>query len=307
VRAYFAEQVREKRRTDAVFEAVLGREMRVRKLAYAGAGGLAIPAYLFAPRDSAAGRPAVLFVHGGLHGDFGLVHLEQVRALVRRGWVVVAPEYRGSTGYGLPFYAMVDYGGLEVDDVVAARGYLARFVPEADTGRLAVMGYSHGGYIALLAALRTPGAFRAVVAHVPVSDLPTRLRTHGAWYERAFVAQPAFGRPLAEDPRPYVERSPTAHARKLRTPVLVHAADNDDDVHVDEPRLLRDSMRAAGMEARGLFTYREWHAPPGGHAFGVLRTPEGRESWAETVAFLARHLAPAAPAGGAPPPTRNGP
>jgi dipeptidyl aminopeptidase/acylaminoacyl peptidase len=152
------------------------------------------------------------------------------------------------------------------------------------------MGYSHGGYIALFAAIRNPGAFRAVVAHVPVSDLPTRMRTHGPAYERLFVGQPAFGAPLAVDPRPYVERSPTTHARRLRTPVLVHAADNDEDVHVAEPRLLRDSMRAAGMEARGLFTYREWHAPFGGHAFGVLDTPEGRESWAETMAFLDRHL-----------------
>jgi acetyl esterase/lipase len=129
LRAYFAAQVREKLRTDAAFEAALGVEMLVRKVGYPGAGGLTIPAYLFAPRDTTARRAAVLFVHGGVHADFNLVHLEQVRALVRRGLVVLAPEYRGSTGYGLPFYAMIDYGGLEVDDVVAGRGYLARFVP----------------------------------------------------------------------------------------------------------------------------------------------------------------------------------
>lgn len=290
-RAHFAAQVAEKRRTDAAFAAALGREMLVRKIAYAGAGELAIPAYLFAPRDTTVRRPAVLFVHGGVHADFGLVHLPQVRALVRRGYVVVAPEYRGSTGYGARFYALLDYGGLEVDDVVAAREYLARFVPYADLDRLAVMGYSHGGYIALFAVLRHPERFRAAVAHVPVADLPTRMRTHPAWYEQLFVAQPAFGAPLAERPGPYVERSPSAHARALRRPVLVHAADNDADVHIGENRVLRDSMRAAGMAARGLYTYREWHDPPGGHAFGVLDTPEGRESWAETVAFLDRHVA----------------
>lgn len=116
IRAHFAAQVAEKRRTDAAFAAALGREMLVRKVAYAGAGGLTIPAYLFAPRDTTVRRPAVLFVHGGVHGDFGLVHLEQVRALVRRGYVVVAPEYRGSTGYAQRFHALLDYGGLEVDD-----------------------------------------------------------------------------------------------------------------------------------------------------------------------------------------------
>jgi hypothetical protein len=88
-----------------------------------------------------------------------------------------------------------------------------------------------------------------------------------------------------------VARSPSAHARALARPVLVHAADNDADVHIAENRVLRDSMRAAGMVARGLYRYREWHDPPGGHAFGVLATREGRESWAETVAFLDRHVA----------------
>ena len=290
IAAHFAAQIAEKRRTDALFVAALGREMLVRKIAYAGAGDLPIPAYLFAPRDTTARRPTVLFVHGGVHADFGHVHLRQVRALVRRGYVVVAPEYRGSTGYGLRFYAMLDYGGLEVDDVVAARDYLARFAPYADLNRLAVMGYSHGGYIALFAVLRHPEYFRAAVAHVPVADLPTRMRTHPAWYERLFVRQPAFGAPLAERPGPYLERSPSTHARALARPVLVHAADNDQDVHIAENRVLRDSMRAAGMEARGLYRYREWHDPPGGHAFGVLDTREGRASWAETVAFLDRHV-----------------
>jgi dipeptidyl aminopeptidase/acylaminoacyl peptidase len=291
VAARFAAQIVEKRRTDAAFAAALGGRMLVRKIAYAGAGGLTIPAYLFAPRDTTVRRPTVLFVHGGVHGDFGLAHLAQVRALVRRGYVVVAPEYRGSAGYGARFYALLDYGGLEVDDVVAARGYLARFAPYADLDRLAVMGYSHGGYIALFAVLRHPTYFRAAVAHVPVADLPTRMRTHPPWYERLFVAQPAFGAPLAERPGPYVARSPSAHARALARPVLVHAADNDADVHIAENRVLRDSMRAAGMVSRGLYRYREWHDPPGGHAFGVLATPEGRASWAETVAFLDRHVA----------------
>jgi dipeptidyl aminopeptidase/acylaminoacyl peptidase len=291
IRAFFAAQVVEKLRTDAAFAAALGGEMLVQKVAYAGAGDLTIPAYLFAPSDTTVRRPAVLFVHGGVHADFGLAHLEQVRSLVRRGYVVLAPEYRGSTGYGPRFYALLDYGGLEVDDVVAARDYLARFARYADLDRLAVMGYSHGGYIALFAVLRHPRYFRAAVAHVPVADLPTRMRTHPPWYEALFVAQPAFGAPLAERPRPYVERSPSAHARALARPVLVHAADNDEDVHIAENRALRDSMRAAGMDARGLYTYREWHDPPGGHAFGVLDTPEGRESWAETLAFLDRHVA----------------
>jgi dipeptidyl aminopeptidase/acylaminoacyl peptidase len=287
----FAEQVQLKRLVDRVFADSLRAVAIVRKLAYAAPDGLTIPTYLFSPRDTTVARPAILFVHGGVHGDFGPAHLGQVRDLVRRGYVVVAPEYRGSTGYGPRFYGAIDYGGLEVDDVLAARGFLAQAAPWADRSRLAVMGYSHGGYIALLAAVREPAAFNAVVAHVPVADLPTRMRTHPAWYQAIFAAQPAYGGTLAENPAPYVARSPSAHARRLHTPTLVHAADNDDDVLIAENRTLRDSMRAAGKDTAGVYTYREFHAPPGGHAFGVLDTPEGRASWRETVAFLERHLA----------------
>ena len=95
VAAAFAAQIAEKRAVDAVFTRTLGDEMLVRKIAYVVADGKTIPAYLFAPSDSGRRYPTILFVHGGLHGDFGLAHLAQVRALVRAGHVVVAPEYRG--------------------------------------------------------------------------------------------------------------------------------------------------------------------------------------------------------------------
>lgn len=287
--AVFAEQMAEKRQTDTLF-ARLGWEMIERKISYAGADDLTVPAYLFEPRDTSVRRPAILFVHGGVHGDFNSVHFGQVQDLVHRGYVVVAPDYRGSTGYGAAYYGMIDYGGKEVDDVLAARAYLARHVPAADLGRLAIMGYSHGGYIALLAVLRHPELFRAAVAHVPVADLPTRMRTHPPWYEEKFIEQPAYGAPLEANPRPYRDRSPSTHARELRTPVLVHTADNDEDVFIVENHILRDSMRAAGKDTAGLYTYREFHDPPGGHSFGVLDTPQGRASWRETLAFLTRHL-----------------
>lgn len=290
VEAFFAQQVAQKRYVDALFTMSLEREMIVRKVGYPAIDRLTIPAYLFSPFDTTVRRPVLFFIHGGIHADFGLGHLSQVRDLVRRGYVIVAPEYRGSTGYGRHFYEAIDYGGLEVDDVIAARDYLMQEVRWADVDRAAVIGYSHGGYIALLAVMRRPELFRAAVAHVPVANLPARMRTHSEAYQALFAAQPAYGGTLDENPRPYIERSPSSHARALRTPVLVHTADNDQDVFIIENRILRDSMVAAGKDTAGLYAYREWRSPPGGHSFGVLDTPEGRESWRETLAFLRRHL-----------------
>ncbi|MGI9077087.1 MAG: alpha/beta hydrolase family protein [Gemmatimonadaceae bacterium] len=268
----------------------LGPDMIVRKIRYAGADGMTIPAYFFAPRDTTVKRPAIIMVHGGVHGDFTASHVTDVRSLVARGYLIVAPEYRGSTGYGREHYDAIDYGGKEVEDCIAARDYLAALVPNADMRRVGIMGWSHGGFISIHAVLRRPELFRVAVAHVPVADLPARIRTHSEAYHQIFAAQKGFGGRLEENRQAYIERSPIAHARKLTVPLLVHAADNDDDVFIIENRALRDSMVAAGMDKRGLYTYREWHEPPGGHSFSRYDTPQARESWRETVEFLDRHL-----------------
>ena len=237
---------------------------------------------------------AIILVHGGVHGDFDDLYVSQVRALVGRGYVIVAPEYRGSTGYGRAHYDSIDYGGKEVEDVIAAVDFLAQLVPYADTSRVGIMGWSHGGFIALHSIFRRPELFRVAVAHVPVADLPSRIRSHSAGYAQIFAKQPGFGGTLAERPQAYVERSPVAHARKLRTPLLVHAADNDDDVFIQENHNLRDSMVAAGMDTKGLYTFREWHNPPGGHTFSRVDTPQAHESWTQSMAFLDRYLRPSA-------------
>lgn len=281
-----------KRLTDVSFLTQLGPEMIVRKITYSGADKLPIPAYFFAPMDSSRKRPALLFVHGGIHGDLSDGYVRHIRSLVREGYVIVAPEYRGSTGYGKAFYDAIDYGGKEVEDVIAARAYLRSFVPYADLSRLGIIGWSHGGFIALHSIFRRPELFKVAVAHVPVADLPARIRTHSRAYERLFAAQPAFGGTLAERPQAYIQRSPIAHVRKLRTPLLVHTASNDDDVFIIENHNLRDSMIVAGKARAGLFWYREWKDPPGGHEFNRLDTAEGQESWNATLAFLRSYLKP---------------
>ena len=286
----FERQVVRKALNDSALFAYVGTAARATKIVYAGADGLSIPAYLFSPHDTSVRRPLIILVHGGIHSDFGAHYATEVIALVRLGYVIIAPEYRGSTGYGRAHYEAIDYGGKEVEDCIAAIDFVAAHVPWVDTSRVAMFGWSHGGFIAVHALIRQPERFRAAVAHVPVADLPVRMRTHDDAYHELYVQQPAFGARLEDNPEPYIRRSPIAHARTLRRPVLVHTASNDDDVFIIENHNLRDSMQVAGMIDNGLFTYREWLNPPGGHSFSRLNTRAGRESWAETVEFLARHL-----------------
>lgn len=282
-----------KRLTDLSIFEQLGGEMIVRKITYSGGDKLPIPAYFFAPRDTTRRHAALIFVHGGVHGDFDDDYVPHIRSLVREGYVIIAPEYRGSTGYGQDFYDAIDYGGMEIDDVIAARFYLQNLVPYADLNRLGIIGWSHGGFITLHSIFRRPEFFKVAVAHVPVTDLPTRIRMHSAAYARIFAAQPGFGGSLLERPQAYIERSPIAHARELRTPLLVHTASNDDDVFIIENHNLRDSMIVAGKDRVGLYYYREWQDPPGGHAFNRIQTPQAKESWKATLAFLRWYLHPA--------------
>ena len=287
----FERQRLHKRLTDLSFYAQLGDEMIVRKVRYPGVDDFVVPAYLFAPRDTGVRRPVVIVVHGGVHGDFDDNYVWQIRSLVSEGYVLIAPEYRGSTGYGRAHYDAIDYGGKEVEDCIAAIDFIGGYAPRwVDTSRVAMLGWSHGGFISLHAVLRQPKRFRAAVAHVPVADLPERIRTHSESYHRIFAAQPGFGGRLDSNFAKYWERSPIAHVRSLSVPVLVHAADNDDDVFIAENRNMRDSMVAAGMDKRGLYTYREWTAPPGGHAFSRIQSAQARESWRESLEFLKRHL-----------------
>ena len=97
--------------------------MDFQKISYrSSVGDLDIPAYLFQPLNKRGprGHAAMIWVHGGVHGNWGIGMFPFVREAVERGYVIIAPEYRGSTGYGEAFHKEIDYGGYEVDDTMTA-------------------------------------------------------------------------------------------------------------------------------------------------------------------------------------------
>ena len=101
--------------------------MDYRKVTYrSSVGDMDIPAYLFQPltKRGPRGHAAMIWVHGGVHGNWAITYLPFVKEAVRRGYVIIAPEYRGSTGYGEAHHMAIDYGAKEVDDVMSALTYL---------------------------------------------------------------------------------------------------------------------------------------------------------------------------------------
>jgi dipeptidyl aminopeptidase/acylaminoacyl peptidase len=257
-----------------------------------GSNDVIVTAMTFLPRVRAKRKklPLLVLAHGEIHGNLASdEEAHVIRELLEQGYAVIAPDYRGSSGYGADYWKQIDYGGLEIEDVHAARGWMLKHHPELDATRVGLIGWSHGGLIALMTVFAHQDDYRVCYAGVPVSDLEERIRIRGKGYEELFSAPYHLGKTVAEAPEAYRQRSPAWNAGKLKTPLLIHANTNDEDVNVHEVEKLISALQAAGKD----FQYRIYTNAPGGHMFNRLDTSQARESRDEIWRFLAGYLHPA--------------
>ena len=260
-----------------------------------GAGNdLIVPAYTFLPKKFLGDKklPLLVLVHGGVHGDAradgeGNV----VRELLEQGYAIIAPDYRGSTGYGRDYWRLIDYGGLENDDVLAGKKWMLEAHPNLDPARVGILGWSHGGLITLMNIFDHPQDYKVAYAGVPVADLVARMGYKDDGYRDLFAAPYHIGKTAADNVAEYRRRSPAWNAEKLQTPLLIHTATNDEDVNVLEVEHLITSLKAAGKT----FEYKIYTNAPGGHAFNRIDTTLAKQSRREVYQFLARHLEPPNP------------
>ena len=250
-------------------------------------------AYIFIPKgiDLNKKYPLIVLVHGGVHANFGTYHTHIVRELMAQGYIVVAPEYRGSTGYGESFWKAIDYGGLEIQDSEASRAYMVENYSFVDKDRVGVVGWSHGGLIALMSVFQYPDNYKVCFAGVPVSDLVARMGYLDENYRKLFSDDYHIGKTVREDVEEYRRRSPVWHVEKLKTPLLIHTNTNDDDVHVLEVESLIRALKAEGKK----FEYEIFKDIPGGHSFDRIDLKQSREIRLRIWTFLAKHLNPPSP------------
>jgi dipeptidyl aminopeptidase/acylaminoacyl peptidase len=162
-----------------------------------------------------------------------------------------------------------------------------------DPDAIGIIGWSHGGLITLLGIFRNPGMVKAAVAMVPVTNLFQRMAWKGIERQRQLMdPQNRFGGPPAEKHEIYKERSPVYWVDRLRIPLLVGVATNDEDVNIEESMQLVDALRARKPQLAETQVYEN---PAGGHLFDrrVNRstwqpenTPEQRESWRRVWDFF---------------------
>jgi dipeptidyl aminopeptidase/acylaminoacyl peptidase len=259
-----------------------------------GAGNpVVLSAYTFVPRKHPAGTklPLLVLVHGGVHGHLNATYVHTLRELLQQGYAVVAPEYRGSSGYGKEFWQLIDYGGLEVEDVFAAKQWMLENQEDIDPERVGIMGWSHGGLITLMNLFAHPSDYKVGYAGVPVSDLVARMGYKGQDYRELFSAPYHIGKTAEDNVNEYRRRSPAWNADKLQSPLLIHTTTNDEDVNVLEVEHLIKSLKAAGKK----FEHKVYKDAPGGHEFNRLDTKLAKESRKEVYRFLAKYLSPPNP------------
>jgi dipeptidyl aminopeptidase/acylaminoacyl peptidase len=246
--------------------------------------------YVFIPKniDSNKKYPLLVLPHGGVHGNMNTYYVHIIRELIAQQYIVVCPEYRGSTGYGKEHYEKIDYGGLEVEDVDASRKHMIENYDIVDASRVGLIGWSHGGLISLFNVFNHPENYKVAYAGVPVSDLIARMGYKTQGYRDLYSADYHIGKTAYEDVEEYKRRSPAWQAHKLKTPLLIHTNTNDADVNVLEVEHLIKALKAEGKK----FEYKIYKDIPGGHSFNRMDTKIAREIRLEIYAFLAKHLNP---------------
>src|SRR6195256_4257429 len=288
--------------TDKAWRAASDGFMQMEKITYRSkAGDMDIPAFVFQPVKlrGAKAHPAIVWVHENIRGHLYEHYIPYIREATAKGYVVIAPEYRGSIGYGKAFYDAIDYGGSEVDDVVTAADVLKAKYPQVDSTRIGIMGWSHGGMITLLSIFRNPTLFKSAVAMVPVTNLFQRLPREGVDRQHPAIdpATRDSGLP-AERHDVYKDRSPIYNVDRLQIPLYVGVRRNDEDVNIEEDLQLVDALRSRKSSLAETMIYDN---PPGGHTFDRRVDPktwqpentrEQRDSWNRVWTFLDWNLDP---------------
>jgi dipeptidyl aminopeptidase/acylaminoacyl peptidase len=253
---------------------------------YKSSDGLEIPAYLTLPKGvTAKNLPAIVLPHGGPWGRDSWGYNSIAQFLANRGYAVLLPNFRASTGYGKKFLdaGNQQWGDKMQDDVTWGAKYLvAQGI--ADPKRLGIMGGSYGGYATLAGVTFTPDLYAAAVDIVGPSNLVTLLQTIPPYWEsirKVFYAR--MGDPATPEGKLQLERqSPLNHAAKIKTPLLVIQGANDPRVNKREADQIVIALRDRNYPIEYLV------APDEGHGFA--RPVNNMAMFASIEKFLAKYL-----------------
>jgi dipeptidyl aminopeptidase/acylaminoacyl peptidase len=249
---------------------------------YPSFDGTVISAFLSLPlnleRDGT--HPGVVLPHGGPTGQTLDTFNPTVAALASRGYVVIAPNVRGSTGYGLPFQKAnhQDLGGGDLEDEVFAAKFLVE-TGYVDAKKIGITGGSYGGFMTLMAIGKAPDAFAAAVEQFGIINWYSMLEHEDPRlqeYEKSLLGDPV------KDKAAYDACSPITYIRKAKAPLLVLQGDNDIRVPKEEATQVVDILKGEGR------TVDAHYYPNEGHGF--VKRENRIDAIERTIAWFDKYL-----------------
>jgi dipeptidyl aminopeptidase/acylaminoacyl peptidase len=247
---------------------------------YPSLDGRSVPALLYQPEHSEGLPPAVVYIHGGPQALTQIAWDPLLQHVLSRGWVVLAPNYRGSTGYGRKWQLAnrFDLGGGDTKDVVAGTDYLAR-EGLADPARIAVTGESYGGYLTMTSLTQYPNRWAAGSAVVPFLNWFTEFASERQDLQHWDMEN--FGHP-EKDRDLFYERSPFFFLDRITAPVQLVCGAYDPRCPASESIQARDALVAQGKVCDFVLYSDEGH--------GFLKTENVVDAAERQMAFLAGAL-----------------
>jgi dipeptidyl aminopeptidase/acylaminoacyl peptidase len=251
--------------------------------------GLELPAWLTLPAQGGKKLPLVVMIHGGPYvrgTEWGWSPESQF--LASRGYAVLEPEFRGSTGYGHGlFKAGVKQWGLSMQDDIADSVKWAVAQGYADPRRVCLLGGSYGGYATLMGLVKDGEMYRCGVAYSAVTDIPLWLDNGMAWESDVSAEYRKFGAPvLLGDVKADAERfdatSPLKQAARIKRPVLLAHGSDDRRVPVAHYAKMRKALKANDADAEFIEYSGEGHT--------WCTTEHRLDFWSRVEKFLDKHI-----------------
>jgi dipeptidyl aminopeptidase/acylaminoacyl peptidase len=245
--------------------------------------GLEIPALLYRPHGSGnERRPAVVHIHGGPEAQDRPGFSPVYQYLAHRGYVVLAPNVRGSTGYGKAYSHLDDRENrvAALRDVEFAGRWL-KSCGFVDPDRIGIMGGSYGGYTVLACLTRQPAMWAAGVDIVGIANFETFFKHTGPWRRRLRARE--YGDPV-KDAALLRRLSPIHKIDRIRAPLMVVQGANDPRVPQEESDQMVEQLRARSHPVEYLLFADEGH--------GIVKIPNRIKAYTAIGEFLDRHLMP---------------
>ena len=252
---------------------------------YKSFDGLEIPAIFYKPHQIKPGEkaPALVWVHGGPGGQSGVRYFPLIQYLVNHGYVVIAPNNRGSSGYGKTFFKLDDlkHGKDDLADCVEAKKYLISS-GYVDENKIGIIGWSYGGYMVLAALAFRADEFALGVDLFGISNWVRTLKSIPPWWEAFREALfKEMGNPETDEEYLY-SISPLFHADKIKKPLMVLQGANDPRVLKAESDEIVEAVKKNDVPVEYIIFEDEGH--------GFIKKENQIEGYKAVLEFLDKYL-----------------